>query len=1033
MKRVLSLVLALVMVLGMIPTFAAEMTGGEHLLEHGFITGKPGDDVATKLDAGAALTRQELAALIAELMGEKEIAAVFAQPADYADADKIGAWAVPFVAYAQVNGWMSGKPGNMFDPTGPVPGQQLAAVLMNALGYTVDTQAKYATVIADAAALGVAVPSSNLTRGQAFEAMWTAVSEVKVNGEEVTLGVKLGKLDPPAPVVTDLEVVSVSATNLKEIVVTFNKAVDATTAEDSANYVVTRNAATVATTAVADGNVVVLTLATESAQQATATVKVQNVKGADDMKALTAVTKSVSFFDTTVPQAVSVEVTGPVTLVVNFSEPMKTAPTFKVDNGTYFAAVAFTAGSSKATLTLGVALPEGAHTVEVEGGADYANFVVPKTVLNFNYVKDVTAPIPTVTKATETVVTIGFNKAVKATNINTDVTVYHTYNNTAAYKGTLAAVNPDANGYSKTYTATFTTPIPQGNHTIFLNAAANKFEDLWGNDVATTQLTATIVTDVVKPTVVSVVAKNDKKIEVTFSEDVLQADAQNKLNYILKDSNGNVIKTATYADVDNNGNFNANASIVYADKVATITLTTSIPGGSYNLTIEKIKDLAFVKNTMDSATFAFLVGDTTAPQLSKALVNTTFDKILLYFNEPMSTEGLTTAANYQYVLDGATAAALPANSTVQIIDTKTVQINLGTPLAATFGVDGNDRVVVSGNLMDVSGNKLGGFYKDIVVTGDAIVLSNVSASKATALNTITFEVDRELSSIDVTKFTVDGTANSISGSTYVNGGGKAVVTLTVNTANKDIKTDLSGVTTNLVELQAGALTSTFGTTSGAFNIAKAVATQDKIAPTLVSKETATTTTIEMTYSEQIKAGSVSIYTYQVAGNTVVSATVGGAGNNVVTITVLTPMATDATPSVTQAIDIEDMQGNKLAASGAVTVADKVAPTATVTATNATTNDADSLVITYSEALYIGGTAVADGASVAAQYTPAGGVTITSAVYNATAKTVTFVLAGALDTNTITVAATLTDANGNSISTTSDVATYAAAGTVWTLN
>lgn len=1001
MKRVLSLVLALVLVLGMIPTFAADMTAGQHLFEHEFIAG----DGMGNLNEDQLLTREQLAKLILELNGSKEEAEALTLPPSFTDSAKISAWARPYVAYAQIEGLMVGFSDGSFRPQEGVTGQQLAAVLTRALGY----EFEWATVLADAADLGIEVAAvAKLTRGEAFEAMWTTVNTKPEGEATLTLGQKLGKLDPPpAPVAFAVE--SVTATNLKEIVVTFNKDVDVTTAEDPTSYVVTRNAATVVTTASADGNVVTLTLATQSAQQDTATVKVQNVKAADDMKALTTVTKTVSFFDVTVPQASSVQVTGPTTLVVNFSEPMATVPTFKVDNGTYFASVAFTAGSNKATLTLGVALPEGAHTVEVTGGTDYAGFAIAKTPLAFTYVKDVAAPIPTVSKSTETVVTIKFDKAVKATNINTDVTGYHTYNNTAAYKGTLAAVSPDANGYSKTYTLTFTTPIPQGNHTIYLNAAANKFEDLWGNDVATTQLTATVVTDIVKPEVVSVVAKSDKKIEVTFSEDVLQADAVLKTNYILKDASGAVVKTATYADVDNNGNFNANATITYTDKVATITMTNPLPGASYNLTVEKVKDLAFVKNTMDSKTFTFLVGDTTAPTLSKALVNTTFDKVLVYFNEPMSTEGLTSAANYQYVLDGASAAALPANSTVTIVDTKTVQITLGTALANTFGAGGNDKIVVSGNLADVSNNKLGGFYKEVAVTSDAIGLANISAVKATALNTITFVVDRELSSIDVTKFTVDGTASSVSGSTYVNASGSSTVTLTVNTANEAIGTDLSGVTTaNLVNLSAGALTSTFGTTSTAFDIAKAAATQDKIAPTLVSKELTGTTTIVMTYSEAIKAASVSIYTYTVAGNTVSNVAVAGSA---VTITLGTAVAVDATPSVTQALDIEDANGNKLVSSGAVTVVDKIAPTvATRTSTTLT-----GVVITLSEALN-----VTDGTDVKAAFSitdtdTSGAVTITSATYNATAKTITFVIgAGVTATDLLVTNGSLTDVAGNAL-------------------
>lgn len=68
MKRVLSLVLALVLVLGMIPTFAADMTAGQHLFEHEFIAG----DGNGNLMEDQLLTREQLAKLILELNGSKK-------------------------------------------------------------------------------------------------------------------------------------------------------------------------------------------------------------------------------------------------------------------------------------------------------------------------------------------------------------------------------------------------------------------------------------------------------------------------------------------------------------------------------------------------------------------------------------------------------------------------------------------------------------------------------------------------------------------------------------------------------------------------------------------------------------------------------------------------------------------------------------------------------------------------------------------------------------------------------------------------
>ena len=254
MKRVLSLVLALVLVLGMIPTFAADATGAQALYDNGFITGKDGADLEAKLDVNAQLTRAQLAALIAELNGAKEEAAAFEQPADFTDFATIAGWAKNFVSYAAVNGWMNGFTDGTFRANASVPAQQLAAVLMNALGYDV----VWNTVLADAAELGIVVEGTALTRGEAFEAMWVAVSEVKMADSDMTLGQHLGKLTPPVVVPTELMITSVTANNLKEIVVTFNQAVDKTTVVDT-NFSLSPSAGTLSPSLSEDGKTVTVT------------------------------------------------------------------------------------------------------------------------------------------------------------------------------------------------------------------------------------------------------------------------------------------------------------------------------------------------------------------------------------------------------------------------------------------------------------------------------------------------------------------------------------------------------------------------------------------------------------------------------------------------------------------------------------------------------------------------------------------------------------------------------------------------------
>ena len=263
MKKILSLVLVVVLVLGMMPVFAAGETGAEKLYQHGFIAGDNGDLMVNK-----ALTRAEMAVLMAELNGVKTEAANYAAPANFSDV-AAGKWYTPYVAYGQQQGWFAGYPDGTFKPEASMTGQEFAAVLMNALKYDFT----WNTVVADAAAIGVSVTEAGFNRGAAFEAMWAAVNK-PVKGEEVALGVKLGRLEK-AEVVTPggpLAVESIKASSAKSFTVKFNKAV---TEADKITFAVTRTGTAVTVTTAWNEAKTEATLATASnLAEATFEVKV---------------------------------------------------------------------------------------------------------------------------------------------------------------------------------------------------------------------------------------------------------------------------------------------------------------------------------------------------------------------------------------------------------------------------------------------------------------------------------------------------------------------------------------------------------------------------------------------------------------------------------------------------------------------------------------------------------------------------------------------------------------------------------------
>ncbi|MCA0384891.1 MAG: Ig-like domain-containing protein [Firmicutes bacterium] len=860
MKRVLSLVLALVLVLGMIPTFAADMTAGQHLYEHEFIAGVG----AGELNEAGLLTREQLAKLILELNGSKEEAEVLTLPPSYTDSAKISAWARPYVAYAQIEGLMVGFTDGSFRPQAGVSGQQLAQVLTRALGY----EFTWATVVADAADLGIDVATgAALTRGEAFEAMWTAVN-TKVKDSELTLGQELGKLElPPAPVALAVE--SVTAINAKQVLVTFNTTVDKAKAEAVANYDVNLSAALstdVFTTAAAgakadlqaDGKSVVLTLNTGS-QFVNYTTNNKVVVKKEVGLAANATMAAVALTDTTVPTLLSAVATGSNVIELTFSEPVTSpiAPTnIVLNDGTVainLAGATYDVSGHKMTFSTYTNLINGTnYTVKISAGTnvvDYVGYTVVPSTATFAFAADTTAPTYTVKESNETSVTIVFNKTVTQVVNNASIRVTHTYNNATNQVTGTAITNPS--GDNKTFVITFANPLPPGQATVYMSyatgtAASAKIKDNYGNVADLANVTVNTVADVTAPTAtVEMKAGSNDTIYITFSESVTGATSAS--NFTLKKGTSNVAFGAPTLVSGNKYQMVASAPLS-GDYVVGITAG--------------IKDTSIAQNAFVATTFNLTVADAIKPFIT-AENNTTAGsnfftqadakKVRIYFSEAMDNASLVDLTKYQNVSDN---YANPTSAQVSA-DGKSVY------LVFENNVAGN---LIIGTVKDAAGNLIAGLGATLTTSAgsnvgllatsaslpDVVFSESTTTAKVylndlvTGLTTADFEVYNGTEWVAPATFSID------------NASGKTVVTLIIPT-NKEFDKAATGVQVRTVSAPA-----TQGSTANAknafgkpVNIA-ATNVADYMAPEVAKVVYLSPTKIQVYFDEALNTGTVSL-------------------------------------------------------------------------------------------------------------------------------------------------------------------------------
>lgn len=676
MKKILSVALSTAMAFSMFASVAfgadAKLTDQQQfdaLKQAGIVNGFP--DGQAHLEK--ALTRAELAKIIVLSLNLTPVDAT-----SYKDANYANHWGRTYIEAATQAGILNGKDATkkLFDPNGNVTVQELAKVLVTALKLEVPADANNSAsewakgYVAAAIKAGYIADGINYqaqaTRSQAVVAAYAIYEAAQVptvasytvakdgKSVEFTLSNKeVVKVDVTLEpnkatevsfktkdgvelkhtvtwVVTEAtKVESVSADNLKEVVVKFDGEVDKTTAELKDNYKLS-GGRTVKKAVLNDAkNAVTLTLEDDQyfLNQAKYSLSVSGVKAGS--KTISVNNFEFSPVDNKLPEVVSVTGLGTKAVKVVFSEPIKESYTgsFLLDGQGFYGVTKF--DGRELVIKANSDLTVGEHTLTVSDVQDFNNFKSLKSEHKFTVVEDTTAP--TIAEATATLekLTVTFSEDVDSETVDKDK-VYH--------KRGDSKIKPDrvvklAGNKYEFYFST-TNALPSYETTIFVEGV----KDYSGNEIKETSKLVKAEIDTERPTVVDakVDATNKSRLVITFSKAIQGGQKWTDL-ITVKDKDGKVIQFAN-AGLKSS----ADPNILYVD------FFSALPEGTNTLDIRGIKDATVLGNVMLDYSTTFNVGDKTQPKFTGASFNISTDtrRVVLYFDEKMDAASLQNPANY---------------------------------------------------------------------------------------------------------------------------------------------------------------------------------------------------------------------------------------------------------------------------------------------------------------------------------------------------------------------------------------------------
>ncbi len=669
-----------------------------------------------------------------------------------------------------------------------------------------------------------------------------------------------------------LKVTGVSADNLKEVEVKFNKPIAKDTVKD-ANFKISSNTGSVATKAELqdDNKTVILTVkGTGNAleNQKNYKLTIENLKDANG-KAFPKYEQEFKAFDRSLPVVIDTVVTGPRTLEIVFNEPIKTGGDVEVKFGNNVIGVnpAFTGyESNKITVELYTDLTSGTkYDVSIKNFEDYAGYKNEIAVRTIAYQKDETPPIAYVEKVDQKYVVVGFNKPVKGV---TATHFYHTFsawNAIGVYKDAdmkeTVAVSDAVNKVYVKFAEDAKTgyPIPEGTTSLVIrdkNLAGVEIKDNWGNKFGGATIPISVSADKIAPAVSELKVDTEESLKIKFNKDV-------------KFSKDNVeVLNADGTKIDG---LNISVNPSGTAKEYTINLGKNLAGKSILVNIKNVEDTALAPNKLELYTEILNVTDKTAPYVSKVtkrFVENQDQSLYVFFNESVDSSALN-AGNY-YLVNNTTYTKLSQTPTFFNGD-KIVRIPLTN---AQKDLVENDTQLFVTNVKDIAGNTLAAQLVKSIVEYDADdnkpAIDKVEVTETKKM-IVTF--DQYLTRVDSKAFKVQGDEPA-SMTLSTDDKGNTVVILTSKNAWKSDASDAE------LEIVADGKNVRIHNVFGVDVKTTVPKIEDKIAPAIAKLEgkdlvTAKPGVVEITFTEAINPNTVSAISFAVEGQKISTATAKG--------------------------------------------------------------------------------------------------------------------------------------------------------------
>ncbi|MNO28387.1 Surface layer protein precursor [compost metagenome] len=583
MKKILSVALSTAMAFSMFASVAfgdAATTPQQKfdaLAAKGILNGYPDGQAHLEKD----LTRAEFAKIVTKLFDLTEVTNKLSYKDKGYNAKN---WAVPYIEAVTAANLMQGKDTvkGIFDYNGKVTVEEVAAVLFRALKLetpaTTDNTASawakgYAQAVINAGLIAKDTNfKANASRSLVVEVAYAvdqktaaptvasaeAVSPTKVvvtfsdkttttvelttalvAGVETTINFKHNDHDYTTKVTLAApKVVSATAPNAKQVVVKFNRAIDADTLAEGGKVLdgvvkVTKvgskddEVANAVVTFDADNTEATITVPGTKGLKGNYTVVVNDTVKTTAGEAIPAFTTLLTVADTVAPTVASVTSTAKATtkdVYVKFSEPVKTTGIVAYVNGSNAAVTVQNDTYTEFKLS-GVTLDSGkTYDVSLLNVTDYAgNVANPNPIkTTVTVVSDVAAPvIKSVTPVSDKFVEVEFDKNVERASLVGNVRLL---NSVGESQGTFSVVTADKTGKKFTLQSPLSSFPSSGTFTGSVVFGAT-VKDTLGNTLGTASSQAiTFTKDTVAPTVTGITyttSTSVKGLKLTFSEDVV--------------------------------------------------------------------------------------------------------------------------------------------------------------------------------------------------------------------------------------------------------------------------------------------------------------------------------------------------------------------------------------------------------------------------------------------------------------------------------------------------------------------------------